>query len=340
MTTADLAMQDPPGLDLQRLGPWMAAAIPGAGDKVTATLLTGGRSNLTYEVTDGDSIWIVRRPPLGHVLPTAHNMVREYRVLSALHDTEVPVPATFAMCEDETVIGTHFFVMERASGRAYRNAEDLASLGPAHSNAASTQLVDTLAALHAIDPAQIGLQSLGRPHNFLSRQVGRWKTQLDASRSRSLPEADRLHEQLAADVPPDSAISVIHGDYRLDNVLVDYDGTLTAVLDWEMATVGDPLTDLALMTLYQRLDSSTPTDNATKFSQLNEAETLERYRQRSNRSLSHFPFYQGLAAYKLAAILEGIHYRYLHRQTVGAGFDHLGDLVPALLAIGVDALRS
>ncbi|MGW7339685.1 phosphotransferase family protein [Streptomyces sp. NPDC054808] len=330
------------GLDTARLGPWFAAEIPGAGDRLEATLITGGKSNLTFEVTDGATKWIVRRPPLGHVLDTAHNMDREYRVMSALRDTPVPVPRTYAQCHDTSVIGAGFYVMERCPGTPYRQAAQLAELGPQRTRAISAQLVDTLAALHSLDPVAVGLGDFGRPEGFLHRQVGRWKKQLDASRTRDLPAAEELHSRLAADIPTQSATAIVHGDYRLDNVLVDDQDRTTAVLDWEMATVGDPITDLALMILYGRLGQLLPqadaADVATAPGFLAEEEILARYATASDRDLSRFGWYLALSAFKLAVILEGIHSRHLAGQTVGDGFADIGKAVHPLLDAGLNAL--
>lgn len=341
MTTAEA----PPGLDLDVLGAWFAAEIPGGGGQLRATLIAGGRSNLTYVVTDGVQEWIVRRPPLGHVLATAHDMAREYRVMSALRDTGVPVPRTFAMCTDPAVVGADFYVMQRCAGTPYRHAAELELLGPERTRTISERLVDTLAALHAVDPASIGLGDFGRPEGFLGRQVARWKKQLDASYSRDLPAADELHRRLAASVPAVSAAGIVHGDYRLDNVLVDDADQVAAVLDWEMATLGDPLTDLALLLLYFRLDaeaddgSGAAANVSTAPGFLDERAIIERYARGSDRDLSGFGFYLGLAAFKLAAILEGIHYRHLHGQTVGVGFDRVGETIQPLLAAGLHALK-
>jgi aminoglycoside phosphotransferase (APT) family kinase protein len=335
---------DLPGLDLSRLAGWFAATVPGVADEpLKAQLIAGGRSNLTYEVTDGWATWIVRRPPLGHVLATAHDMAREFRVVSALRDTEVPVPRTYALCEDEGVLGAPFYVMERVAGTPYRHATQLQPLGAERTRAISIGLIDVLATLHEVDPAAVGLGDFGRPEGFLARQVRRWRKQLDASHSRDLPAADELHARLIANVPPETTPGVVHGDYRLDNVLVDDNDRPVAVIDWEMATIGDPLTDLALLVVYQRLGTllagNIVADASSAPGFLNEDELIERYTARSDRDLSRFGFYLGLASFKVAAILEGIHYRHLHGQTVGAGFESIGDAVIPFLDAGLTSLK-
>ena len=332
----------PPGLDLDRLHKWLSNELPSVGGTITAQLIAGGKSNLTFAVTDGAREWIVRRPPLGHVLATAHDMVREYRVLFALQNTAVPVPRTYALCSDESVLGARFFVMERCAGTPYRKAEELAALGSERIRTISERLVDILVALHDVDPLAVGLEGLGRPEGFLGRQVSRWKKQLDASAHRSLPGAEELYRRLCDNLPPQSDASIVHGDFRLDNLLVDDHDQVTAVLDWEMATLGDPLTDLALMLIYHRLGGTAGdamSDVAAAPGFLTEDEIIGRYAEESGRDCSSFGFYLALAAFKLAAILEGIHYRHLQGQTVGRGYDHIGAAVPPLLAAGLDAIE-
>jgi aminoglycoside phosphotransferase (APT) family kinase protein len=331
-----------PGLDLDRFRAFFDDACPGeATGPLTASLIAGGKSNLTYVVTDGSKEWVVRRPPLGHVLATAHDMAREHRVMTALRDTDVPVPRTYALCEDEEVIGATFYVMERVHGTPYRTSAELAALGPERTHTISVQSVETLARLHSVDPEAVGLSGFGRPEGFLERQVRRWKKQLDASHSRDLEGADELHELLTASIPAEQAPAVVHGDYRLDNLLIDEEDRVAAVLDWEMATLGDPLTDVALMLVYGRLGSldASVSDASSAPGFLSEAETVALYAERSGRDLSSMGFYLGLASFKLAVILEGIHYRHTQGQTVGEGFDSVGAAVEPLLAAGITSLK-
>lgn len=341
MAAPDIIAQ---GLSLASLATFLGKEAPGLLDgPLTARLLAGGKSNLTYAVTDGRRSVIVRRPPLGHVLATAHDMGREYRVLTALGPSDVPVPRTYAVCLDEKVIGAPFYVMELAPGTPYRLASELEPLGPQRTRAITERMVDTLVALHAVDPLEVGLEDFGRPAGFLERQVRRWGKQLDASRSRELAGVTELHNWLAAHVPPESKPAIVHGDFRLDNLLIDADDTVAAVLDWEMATLGDPLTDVALLLVYQSLagleDGGPVSDAPSAPGYLAPSEILERYAAGSGRALDHLGFHLGLAHFKLAVILEGIHYRHAQGQTVGAGFSGIGSAVEPLVAAGLDAIH-
>ncbi|GAA4782973.1 phosphotransferase family protein [Streptomyces ziwulingensis] len=333
----------PPGLDLDRLRALLDRERPGlVNGPLTGRLIEGGRSNLTYSVSDASARWVVRRPPLGHVLATAHDMKREHRVISALHPTEVPVPRTVLLCEDQEVLGAPFYVMEFVEGTPYRTADQLAPLGPERTRGAVLNLVDTLVALHAVDPGAVGLADFGRPDGFLDRQLRRWAKQLDASRDRELAGIDELHATLGRELPSSPAPAVVHGDYRLDNVLIGDDDRIKAVLDWEMSTLGDPLTDLGLLVMYsQRLgmpDSPVST-TAEAPGHPSPEELIERYAARSGRDVSAVSWYTAFAWFKLAVILEGIHYRYTLGQTVGRGFDRIGDLVPVFIDHGLTTLQ-
>ncbi|GAA2442713.1 phosphotransferase family protein [Streptomyces mauvecolor] len=333
----------PPGLDPEQLRAYLDRVRPGlVSGPLSARLIEGGRSNLTYVVTDGAGQWVVRRPPLGHVLATAHDMKREHRVIDALHPTAVPVPEPVLLCEDESVLGSPFYVMEYVAGTPYRTAEQLAPLGAERTRAAVLALVDTLVELHAVDPEAVGLGDFGRPEGFLDRQLRRWGKQLDASRNRDLPGIDELHAALGRDLPLSPTPTVVHGDYRLDNVLIGDDDRIKAVLDWEMSTLGDPLTDLGLLVMYSaklEVPDSPVSTTAGAAGHPSPAELIERYAARSGRDTSALSWYTAFAWFKLAVILEGIHYRYTLGQTVGAGFDRIGELVPVFIEHGLTTLQ-
>jgi aminoglycoside phosphotransferase (APT) family kinase protein len=343
-----------PGLDLGAFGRWYDDRRPGEIDgPLSGQLIAGGKSNLTYEVTDGTSWWIVRRPPLGHVQATAHDMGREYTAMSALAGTDVPVPRTYAHCDDPDVIGAPFYVMEKVDGRAYRRATELDELGADRTGAIAGRLVDVLAKLHAVDPDAVGLGGFGRPDGFLERQVRRWGKQLEGSRTREHPDADELHrlltEQVAQVSADPSVVGVVHGDYRLDNCLVGADDEIHAVVDWEMATLGDTRTDLALMLVYERLGASAGGDLVSDVARAQgwpgseqqlAAYTVARGREPGDMGLEHMNWHLGLAYFKLAVILEGIHYRYLQGQTLGDGFDRIGEGFDLIIAAGLHAMTS
>jgi len=307
-----------------------------------AELIHGGKSNLTYRLTGGPHDWVLRRPPLGHVLATAHDMAREYRVMSALAPTAVPVPAMVTLCEDPSVIGAPFYVMEYVEGSILRRTQDTDKLTDSQRTALAHRLIDTLADLHEIDPAEVGLGDFGRPGGFLERQVRRWTQQLERSRSRDIPGSDDLARELATSVPTSQRVSVVHGDYRLDNVMVGPDQQIRAVLDWEMATLGDPLCDLGLLPVYAVpvpgvagvvSDGMGPHNGFPSIESL-----VQRYADRCGLDVAPLPWYTALGYYKLAVICEGIHYRYGTGQTVGPGFEQIGAIVEPLVSAGRDLL--
>ena len=334
-----------PGLDLARLRERLEAEQPGlTRGPLSGQLVQGGRSNLTYVVTDGTDNWVVRRPPLGHVLATAHDMSREHRVMSALAGTSVPVPRTYLLCQDEDVIGAPFYVMEHVPGTVYRSPEQTGALSQEQKADVSGRMMDVLAQLHTTSPEQVGLDDFGRPEGFLERQVRRWSKQLDASRSREVEGVDELRERLAATVPASRRSGIVHGDYRLDNVLVGDDLQIRAVLDWEMATLGDPFTDLGLLVVYWEGFTGIEENPITKgtgpeYGFPTAAELLQRYSDTSGIDLSGLDWYIAFGFFKSAVILEGIHYRFKHNQTVGEGFGHVGALVEPLVAPGLSTLQ-
>ena len=340
--------EDVPGLDLARFRSWYDAQQPGEiQGELRGSLIAGGKSNLTYAVTDGTSDWIVRRPPLGHVQATAHDMGREFTAMSALAGTDVPVPRMYARCTDPDILGAEFYVMEKVEGRAYRRASELEALGADRTSAIAGRLVDVLARLHAVDPAAVGLGEFGRPDGFLERQVRRWGRQLEGSKTREHPDADELHrlltqrvEQVAGDA---SAVGIVHGDYRLDNCLVGDEDEIHAVVDWEMATLGDTRTDVALMLVYETLGASAGGDLVSDVAKAQgwpgNDQQLAAYVATSGRELGDMGFHMALAYFKLAVILEGIHYRFLKGQTVGEGFDRIGEGFDLIIGAGLHSLE-
>jgi aminoglycoside phosphotransferase (APT) family kinase protein len=327
----------PEGVDVTTLRPWFADHVEGAtGAPLDAELIAGGRSNLTYVVTDGSHDWVLRRPPLGHVIQTAHDMRREYRVIGGLAGTPVPVPKVFAYYGEDDLIGSPFYVMERVDGRVLRTKVEMAALTPDEARAASERLVDVLAALHSVDYEQVGLADFGRPDGFLARNVARWGKQWQANKTRELPALDELARRLDTALPTSGRPAIVHGDYRLDNTMLATDdpGRIVAVLDWEMSTLGDPLTDLGLLLVYwgggEQLTTLTAQGVADIPGFLSREEVVARYAEQSGRSVEHLDFYVLFAMYKLAIIVEGINARFLLGKTLGEGFSEMGAMVDAL----------
>ncbi|WP_326560116.1 phosphotransferase family protein [Micromonospora sp. NBC_01796] len=349
--------ESPAGLDLDRLAGHLSVHRPDLLDGAPrARLIPGGRSNLTYRVRTGAREFVLRRPPLGHVLATAHDMAREFRVISALSGTGVPVPAALLLCPDHTVIGAPFYLMEWVPGVVYRDRAQTDRLGPGQRRALALAMMDTLAVLHGVDPASVGLADFGRPEGFLARQVRRWGGQLDQSRSRPLPGMAELRERLAATAPEGAnAGRIVHGDYRLDNLLAEAGpeenaepagATIRAVLDWEMATLGDPLADLGLLLTYWEVlgDREETVGNPVadglgpRAGFPSGAELIERYADRSDVDVGPLDWHIALGCFKLAVICEGIHYRHTLGQTVGDGFDRIGEMVFPLVEHGLTAV--
>ncbi len=321
----------PPGIDLVRIRRHLAAVLdaPPTGP-LSASVIAGGRSNVTYRVTDGTTTWVVRRPPLGGVLATAHDVAREARVMYALADTDVPVPPVLHLCEDSGVIGAPFVVMGYVDGVVLRSAEQMAHYRPDQLRQASTLLVDTLLALHRVDPDAVGLARFGKPEGFLERNLRRWATQWRDSRTRDLPVVDRIVDVLAADVPPAQRVSIVHGDYRLDNVMYARDlDQVAAVVDWELSTIGDPLADVGLLLTYVEVADKVLGTSAAE-GLLDAPQTLAAYAAGTDLDLSRIDWYTAFGVFKLAVILEGVHARYLAGATVGEGFESMGAFVPML----------
>ncbi len=336
----------PPGLDIGRLAAYLGREAPDLlpGRPLTARLVPGGRSNLTYVLEDGARSAVLRRPPLGHVLATAHDMHREFRVIQALAATPVPVPEALVLGDDPDVLGAPFYLMQHVDGRVLRHDTDLADVGTTQREVLGHALVDVLADLHDVDPASVGLQTFGRPEGYLERQVVRWAAQLEASRSRDLPGIEDLRDRLGGAVPATRRSTVLHGDYRLDNVMVDRADPrrIVAVLDWEMATLGDPLADVGLLLVYATGLTGlghAVTDGMTAEGFPSRRALVERYVSRSGADVSGLAWYVAFGYFKLAVILEGIHARYVKGQTVGTGFEDIAAMVVPLAGAGLAALR-
>jgi aminoglycoside phosphotransferase (APT) family kinase protein len=304
-------------VDPGALGVWLAANVDGAAGDVKVDQLSGGSSNLTFRIRDDANDWVLRSPPLLHVLATANDMKREYTVQTALRDTDVPVPRTVAFCADESVIGRPFYLMDRLDGIVFSTADDVTHLTADQALAATQELMDVLARLHAVDPAAVGLGGFGKPAGFIERQVNRWIAQWEKSKQRELPEIDEVARRLLACLPPEGTPGIVHGDYSFNNTMFQRDepARMLAVLDWELSTLGDPLTDVGMVAIYWsevgellwRNRSPQPHRGNPGFPSVDVL--IDRYASTSGRDLGHLDFYRALATFKLVCITEGAHAR-------------------------------
>ena len=296
---------------------WLVANIDGATAPFQYTQIAGGHSNLTFKVDDsaGHS-YVLRRPPLGHRLASAHDMTREHRIIAGLANTAVPVAPALGLCTDETINDLPFYVMSFVDGHVVREksvAEKL--LGPTGCRRASESIVDTMVAIHNVDLIAAGLNDLGKHEDYIARQLKRWHGNIVEQRTRDLPLVDSVYEELMSRIPAQVETTLVHGDYRLDNCMVDSSGNVIAVLDWEICTLGDPLADLGLLMVYWTGPSddasawANPVNTAEGF--MNRSELAERYGKVSGRDISQLDFYVAFAFWKLACIIEGVYARYL-----------------------------
>jgi aminoglycoside phosphotransferase (APT) family kinase protein len=330
------------GIDYDRVSRFFREQVPSGDCELSFSLISGGRSNLTYLVRGGGREWVLRRPPLGHVLPTAHDMAREHRVLAALAGTDVPAPRPFALCEDASVNEMPFYVMEYCPGVVLGQ-----EIPPGYAESETDRrrmcvaLVDTLVRLHAVDYCAVGLEGFGHPEGYIERQVRRWSQQWERSQTSPLPEIEELIRRLRAALPQSPPPTIVHGDYRLGNMALDPNdpGRIVAIFDWEMATLGDPLADLGYCLIYWTDKDDPPppggVGTASTFTALSgfftRAEIVTEYAQRSGRNVDAVDFYQVLALYKLAVIAEGIYARYLQGKTLGEGFEGMLRAAPVLV---------
>jgi aminoglycoside phosphotransferase (APT) family kinase protein len=306
----------PDGIDAAGVEAWFTANVPGVALPLSYSKIAGGRSNLTYEVTDtAGSRWALRRPPLGKTLSSAHDMGREYRLISALAPTDVPVAGAVGICDDDEVNGAPFYVMDWVEGPVLRSKADAeAQFGEADRRAIGERVIDTLADIHAVDPDEVGLGELGRREGYVARQLRRWQGQWESSKTRELDLIEDVHRRLEARIPEQRETTLVHGDYRLDNMILSADGEIAAVVDWELCTLGDPLADVGMLMVYwsQPGDETTalfdPPTMASGFPRRDEL--TARYAERSGRDLSELDFFVALGSWKLAIILEGVYARF------------------------------
>jgi aminoglycoside phosphotransferase (APT) family kinase protein len=336
------------GIDLGALDRHLQGIpIPRSG-QLRAELISGGRSNLTFRVHDDASAWVLRRPPMHGLTPSAHDMAREYRVVAALADTPVPVADAVTLCEDESVLGAPFAMVSYVPGRVVRSAGELEAIGDrTEIDRCVDELIRVLANLHAVDPVSVGLADFGRPDGYLERQVRRWAGQWQHVRlDDDDRDADvhRLHSALAEAVPPQSGSSIVHGDYRIDNTILDsHDAAnVRAVVDWELSTLGDPVSDAALMCAYRNpaMDLILNLQSAWTSPLIPPPDELaHRYSTISGRPLAHWPFYMSLAYFKIAIIAAGIDFR---RRMAGGddGSDRVGEVIAPLIALGLKTIRA
>ena len=328
----------PEGINADRVGAWIEATVAGARGPFAYERIAGGRSNLTYAVTDAaGNRWALRRPPLGKALGSAHDMGREHRVVSALASTDVPVAPIAGYCTDPEVNGAPFYLMGFVEGPILRLRSDADAFpDEADRRAIGERVVDTLVAIHAVDPDAVGLGELGKKEDYVARQLHRWQRQWEGSKTREIPLVEAVHDRLAARIPDQGPAAIVHGDYRLDNMILDDAGAVAAVVDWELCTLGDPLADVGLLLVYwgeegdDLLPLFEPATMAPGFP--SRADVKARYAERSGRDLSEIDFFVALGYWKLAIILEGVYSRYAKGQygEPEAGFEEFGKNVGRL----------
>ena len=331
-------------LDWGRLEAWLrenlhASNIPDLDlrERMEVAQFPGGHSNLTYQVRFGATELVVRRPPFGPVPPTAHDMAREYRWLSAVHPFFPLAPRVFALCDDPSIVGSVFYVMERRHGVVVRDDEPPAIKNhPEVRRQVSLALIDALADLHAIDIVAAGLTHLGKPQGFVERQVRGWTERWNRSKTSEMPAMDALARWLIESLPANPPRpTIVHGDFKLDNLMLDATNPsrLVAAFDWEMAALGDPLVDLGILLAYWTATES-PRDSlatvTTRPGWLAPAELIDRYAERSGRDLATLRFFEVFALFKIAVVIQQIYYRFVNGQTSDSRFANFGDRVTYL----------
>jgi aminoglycoside phosphotransferase (APT) family kinase protein len=336
---------DRSGIQPDTLVPWLEANVGGLTPPLEFDLIAGGHSNLTYKVTDAAGTdWVLRRPPRGTVLATAHDMGREHRIISALAPTDVPVAPTIGLCTDESVTGAPFYVMDHVDGLVLRDAAAAEGVSPEVRRRAGLSIAETLAKIHAVDPDAVGLGELGRKEGYIARQLKRWNGQFEQSLTREVPVVTEAYQRLLANIPEQGDAAIVHGDYRLDNCMVDETGEVIAVLDWEICTLGDPVADLGLLMVYwtEKDDpySALPGAATTLEGFPTRAELVAAYEAAGGRPVGDLDYYVAFGYWKLACILEGVYARYKAGAmgNDGADADAFGDVVLLLGRASIDSL--
>ena len=315
-------IQAPTGIDPEPVTSWLCTHT-GTVPPLSFDPVAQGASNLTFVVTDAAGQRVVlRRPPTGHVLASAHDMTREHRLISALADTAVPVPPALGLCTDPSVNGADFYVMGFVEGSVVFDRQAATVVPESLRPVMARSIVDTLAELHSLDPDEVGLGDLGRREDYCARQLRRWQRQVDEGSDRHLPMVRELHDRLVASIPEQQGVGIVHGDYRLDNCIMAADGTVAAVLDWELCTLGDVLMDVAGLVSWwgdAERGHGRLADMPTTVEGFGTAgEMLAHYGQRSERDLSHLDWYVSLQFWRVACIIEGVRVRH----TAGAMGDN------------------
>lgn len=336
----------PAGLNLEALRNLLVHSGVDVHGNFVATSLAGGRSNLTYKVSDERLAWVVRRPPPGGLTPSAHDVAREFRMIKALEHTPVPTASPVALDAEGTVMGTPVSVVSFVPGEVIRARKDLTDLGDAQLHRIIADLVNCLVDLHRVNYEEVGLETFAKPTGFVERQVALWSRQWTRVAAHDSSDIARLSGLLADRVPRSESAAILHGDFRLDNAIISLHGapTVRAIVDWEMATVGDPLTDVALMCVYRShaLDLVLGVEAAWSSTRLPDPDTLaEQYARASGRDLGDWGFYLAMGYFKLAVIAEGI----AHRARVVFGDRPQEGIsaalaVPILAAAGLTALKA
>jgi aminoglycoside phosphotransferase (APT) family kinase protein len=334
-----------PGMDVAALRAFLIENGVAVRGELIVELISGGRSNLTFTAHDDNSHWVVRRPPTGGLTPSAHDMNREWTVTNALQNTAVPVAGTVAFDKEGDVLGAPFTVVEFVDGNVIRSAADLEALRDDDVERNVDGLVQALADLHAVDYQAVGLGEFGRPGGFVARQVKTWARQWEHVKTRELDDVAKLHAALNEAIPAQSANSIVHGDFRVDNTILDSNdpGTIKAVVDWEMSTLGDPLTDVALMCTYRTpiFDAVLGMEAAWTSDRYPSPDDLaQRYAKVSGRELSDWNFYVALANFKLGVIGEGITHRARSGSSSGAGAETAAAATGEFLAAGLRAINN